>query len=296
MMNIQQQLAITHAMGPILAIDQARLPQIALLADSEPQAAFSARATHSQPKSSTAVIDIAGPITHRPTWWSVSTMEISALLDKALKSGAPNIVLSWDSPGGTVSGVKALSDKIYAARQAKPIISVVNSLAASAAYWLASAATEVVAVPHSDLGSIGVFAVHEDVSKALDKEGVSVTLIHAGKFKVEGHPFGPLDDEAKAEMQRRVDSLYADFIADVARNRGYSQSTVRAGFGQGRLVQAERSIVSGMADRIATLEQVLGRLGVGSSAGARAARCAYMHATEREDRIRALEAYKIRNN
>ena len=48
------------------------------------------------------------------------------------------------------------------------------------------------------VGSIGVFAAHEDLSRALDAEGVTVSMISAGKYKVEGHPYGPLDPEAEA--------------------------------------------------------------------------------------------------
>jgi ClpP class serine protease len=62
-------------------------------------------------------------------------------------------------------------------------------MAASAAYWIATAADEVVVTPSGQVGSIGVFATHEDISKALDMEGIKVSLISAGKYKTEGTPF-----------------------------------------------------------------------------------------------------------
>jgi len=104
------------------------------------------------------------------------------------------VVLDVDSPGGYVGGIRELTDKIYNARGAKPIIAVANHMLASAALWIASAADEVVASPSSEIGSVGVFAGHADYSKAYEEEGIKITLIHAGKYKVEGND----DNKGKA--------------------------------------------------------------------------------------------------
>lgn len=170
------------------------------------------------------------------------------------------VVLDVDSPGGSVFGVEELSLDIFRARGAKPIIAAVNSLAASAAYWIASAAGEVVVTPGGLAGSIGVFALHEDLSAWLEREGVKVSLISAGKFKTEGNEFEPLADEARAAIQAEVDRYYAMFTAAVARNRGVKPAAVREGFGQGRLVGAQDAVRQGMADRVASLPEVLERL------------------------------------
>jgi len=82
------------------------------------------------------------------------------------------IVIDVDSPGGQVSGVDELARKIYDARGQKPIVAVSNHLMASAAYWIGTAADEVVVSPSAEVGSIGVFAVHEDMSAALEQQGV----------------------------------------------------------------------------------------------------------------------------
>ena len=170
------------------------------------------------------------------------------------------IVLDVDSPGGTVSGVDELAAEIYRARGSKPIVAVANSLAASAAYWIASAADELVVTPSGEVGSIGVLTAHEDMSAMLETEGVRVSLISAGKYKTEGNPYEPLSDEARAALQVRVDGYYDMFVKAVARNRGVSARDVREGYGEGRVVGAVQAKALGMADRVATLDETLARL------------------------------------
>jgi hypothetical protein len=116
--------------------------------------------------------------------------------------------------------------------------------------------------PSSLTGSIGVYASHEDESQALDKIGVKVTLISAGKYKVEGNSFEPLGDDARSAMQAMVDEYYGMFTKAVARGRGVKVSDVTGGFGEGRVVTAQQALKLGMADRVATLDQVLSKYGV----------------------------------
>jgi signal peptide peptidase SppA len=159
-----------------------------------------------------------------------------------------------------VTGVDELSKMIYDARGSKPIVAVANHLMASAAYWIGTAADELVVTPSGEVGSIGVFAAHQDVSAAMEKEGVKTTLISAGKYKTEGNPFEPLTDEAHASIQARVDDYYSMFTKAVARNRGVNVADVRGGFGEGRVVGAQQAVSLGMADRVATLDDVISGL------------------------------------
>jgi hypothetical protein len=135
-------------------------------------------------------------------------------------------------------------------------------MAASAAYAIAAAASELVVAPSGQVGSIGVFASHEDHSKELERAGVKVSLIRAGKYKTDGNPFEPLSDAARAELQGKVDDFYQMFVKSVAASRRDSQSNVKAGYGQGRCVTAPDAIRMNLADRIGTLDDVLLRLGV----------------------------------
>lgn len=180
------------------------------------------------------------------------------------------IVLDVHSPGGEVFGTAEAADAVFEARSSKKIVAVVNSMAASAAYWIASQAHEIIATPSSLTGSIGVFAVHEDISQMAERIGVKITLISAGKFKTEGNEFEPLTDEAKAAIQHIVDEHYGQFVAAVARGRKVSQSAVRAGYGQGRVLTANDAVKAGLVDRIGTLRDVMGQAGGAEGAQAMA--------------------------
>lgn len=170
------------------------------------------------------------------------------------------IILDVNSPGGQVNGVAEAANRIFEARGKKPVVAVANHLMASAAYWIGSAADEIVVTPSADIGSIGVFSVHQDVSKALENDGVKVSIIKEGRYKTEGNPYEPLADEARAAIQERVKESYDAFVEAVARHRGVAPDDVRNGYGEGRVVGSQRAIRLGMADRIETLDQTVNRL------------------------------------
>lgn len=220
-----------------------------------------------------AVLPLYGTIVQRASLvtdisGATSTETIGRALDAlAADPTCRAIVLDVDSPGGSVFGVSELWAKIQSVAGEKKVVAVANSMAASAAYWLASAAREIYVTPGGQVGSIGVLSAHEDLSAAYEQEGVKTTLVSAGKYKTEGNPYGPLDEEGRASMQRMVDEYYQSFAAAVARGRGISEARVKADYGQGRLVSAKDAKAAGMVDGIATLEQVLGRLGATASPG-----------------------------
>lgn len=239
--------------------------------------------------SAIAVIGVVGTLIPRGNMLlessgAVSIQRLAAQFREALADPeVGQIVLDIDSPGGQVGGIEELANEIYQARGQKPVTAVANGLAASAAYWLASAASELVVTPSGEVGSIGVLAIHEDYSAALAEAGVKVTLISAGKYKTEGNPFEPLSEEAQAAAQARVDDYYQMFVKAVARGRGVNQANVRDGFGQGRVVGAEQAVLGGMADRVATIDEVIGGLQA-------EARHKSVRASD-EDRRRRLRAY-----
>ncbi len=104
--------------------------------------------------------------------------------------------------------------------------------------------------------------MHQDVSKAAEMEGVKTTFIKAGKYKTEGNPYEPLSEEAQAALQSRVDEFYGEFVDAVAKGRDTTASKVKNGYGQGRMVSPAAAVAEGMANRVATMDQTLSRLGV----------------------------------
>jgi len=216
-----------------------------------------------QVRGKTAVLPLYGVISQKMnlmTHYSggTSTELFGSWFDDAMADSAVNrIVLDVDSPGGSVYGISELARKIYGARGKKPIIAVSNSLMASAAYWVASAADEIHVSPGGEVGSIGVIAVHVDRSEFNKTNGLDVSYITAGKYKAEGNSDNPLEKEAKDYMQARVDEYYRMFVNDVARNRGLSTADVISGFGQGRVVGADNAVKHNMADKKSTFEFIL---------------------------------------
>lgn len=215
---------------------------------------------------SVAVLPVYGTISQRMDIMSdvsggTSTDALGREFDRLIKDpDVSAIVFDVDSPGGNYYGTPELATKIYESRGQKPIVAQVNSLAASAAYWIASAADEIVMSPSADAGSIGVMAVHYDMSAANDEAGVKPTYIFSGQYKVEANPDEPLSDEAMAEIQRRVNEAGDVFTRQVARNRGVKPSVVRSQFGQGRIFGAADAIDRSMANRENTLEETVARL------------------------------------
>jgi len=200
------------------------------------------------------VDDISGP-------GSTSTQQFTSALRQVLADDTVGqILIDIDSPGGSVYGVAELASEIVKARALKPVVAVANSLAASAAYWIGCAASEFYVTPGGEVGSIGVWQAHFDYSKALEEEGVKTTLVSAGKFKVEGNPYVPLDPEAQAFMQSRVDDYYNAFIQAVAVGRGVSVDDVRNGMGEGRVLGADAALAQRMVDGIASFDDVLARM------------------------------------
>ena len=157
------------------------------------------------------------------------------------------------------------------------MVAIANSLAASAAYWIGCSASEFYVTPGGEVGSIGVWQAHFDYSQAFAAEGIQPTLISAGKYKVEGNPYAPLDEEAQGFMQSRVDDYYATFTKAVARGRGVPIAQVREGMGQGRVLGADAAQAQGMVDGVATFDEVVRemRRNARASAMPKASRLAY---------------------
>lgn len=173
------------------------------------------------------------------------------------------VIIDVDSPGGAVFGVPEAAEAVLAARGGdKPVVAVASPWAASAAYWIASAASEFVVTPSGEVGSIGVYTWHEDLSKALADAGVAITLVKAdtSPHKAERHEAFPLADEAREHLQASVDRYGREFVAAVAKARGVKAADVVAKFGGGRMVAASDALAAGMVDRIGTLDAEIARM------------------------------------
>ena len=248
----------------------------------EKQAARVRAAVREQSAGRLEVIPVYGILPYRPDWFAfTSLMEIRVNFDAALAARSTQaIIFDISSPGGTFAGVQELSDMIFEARGTKPIFSIANPLAASAALWLGSAADQFVITPSGEAGSIGVYVTHTDQSGLNKKLGIETTYISAGKYKVEQSPDGPLSSEAREHLQQSVNDANRTFLRQVSRNRGVKPSTVMADFGQGRVLNASHAVSARMVDEVMTLQELVSV--AGNAAGLRDSRRAMTDAQRRE--------------
>jgi signal peptide peptidase SppA len=222
-----------------------------------------------------AVIPVHGTIAYRADSFEASsggtsTELIGRMLQRAMADDTvTSILFDFNSPGGSVDGIDDLCKQIAKAGKTKRVVAHVNSMAASAAYWLASQCSEIVSMSSGQIGSIGVYMLLLDESEALANAGIKINAISAGQKKLEGAPWEPLSDDARAFLQAQVDDVYAQFLATVAAGRGTSAAAVKAGYGQGRCLPAKDALAAGMIDRIAALDDVLTQLAAGTAAPGR---------------------------
>lgn len=217
-----------------------------------------------------AVIPVHGVIAKRMNLMSqisggASTQLVARDIKAALNDAAVNaILLHIDSPGGTVDGTQTLADLVRAAGAEKPVMAYADGTMASAAYWIGSAASEIVAASDTtQIGSIGVVTAHTDVSKAEEQAGFKTTEISAGKYKRIASQYAPLSEEGAAHLQEKVDQLYTIFVDAVAENRGISAEQVLADMADGRVFLAQEAGQRNMIDHIASLETTISNMATG---------------------------------
>jgi len=212
-----------------------------------------------------AAIPILGPILPRATLMSdISggcSLDVAAADLRAAQAstGVERILLVIDSPGGVTTDVAAFAALV--ASSPKPVTAYVSGQGCSAAYWIASQASEIVLSPTALVGSIGV-ALSTSVQEAPDQSGRRSIEITSS-----GAPSKRPDlatEEAQAEIRATVlDVIEREFVADVARGRQTTTKAVLSDFGRGGVLVGRAAVKAGMADRIDSLDNTLTRLGRG---------------------------------
>ena len=180
----------------------------------------------------------------------------AAVLEGIADKGAKSLMIYSDSGGGSVAGVEDAEAFIRSASMVKPM-NAFSEFSASAAYWLTSAAGHITAASTSINGSLGVIRVVTEYSKVYEKEGITNTVMRAGRYKALGNPYEPLSEDGKAEIQAKLDDLYQLFMGTVARNRGTTAIIADQVMGQGREFLGKRGLDAGLVDAIGDLEDAL---------------------------------------
>lgn len=182
-----------------------------------------------------ALIGINGELVNRGAWIGASSgltsyEGIAAQFKAAARDSAvQGVLLEINSPGGEAAGISAVTEAMQALRASgKPIWAIANAAAMSAAYWIASTADRVAAVPDANgVGSIGVVWMHVDRTEQLQKAGARITVVQAGAKKTQFSSLASLSDDARARAEEVIGALYDRFVSHVALARGIAESVVR---------------------------------------------------------------------
>ncbi|RUR28251.1 signal peptide peptidase SppA [Vreelandella nanhaiensis] len=179
-------------------------------------------------------------------------------LERAWDSeNASAIVLHIDSPGGSPVQSQRIYAEIMRLREQgdKPILAVIEDIGASGAYYIASAADEIIASPASLVGSIGVIYASFGFQDAISQIGIERRVLTAGENKAFLDPFQPLDEGAEAFWESVLTQTHQQFINDVRAGRGDRLSDQSDIF-SGLIWSGEQGLELGLVDHLASLEEV----------------------------------------
>ena len=210
-----------------------------------------------------AVIPVTGPIFPRANMMTEMSgaTSISMLSDDYRRALAADevgaILLMIDSPGGAVSGIQAFADILAAGAKKKGTTAFVAGTAASAAYWIAASATDIVIDRTGMVGSIGVVAA---IPLQVAPDGKGEITVEIVSSNAPNKRPDVTSESGRSEVTAMVDALEKVFIADVARGRGVTTAKVISDFGGGGVKIGADAVAAGMADRVASYEQTLNGL------------------------------------
>jgi protease IV len=159
------------------------------------------------------------------------------------------VILSIDSPGGSVAGGETLHDAIARVAAKKPVVVTMGGLAASAGYMIAVPASRIFAREATLTGSIGVLLETGEVSGLLGKLGISAEVVRSGPLKDEPSLVRPLSPEGKEVLQGLVNDMYDQFVGMVAKGRHMDPAKVRS-LGDGRAYTGRQALGLGLVDAI----------------------------------------------
>jgi signal peptide peptidase SppA len=209
------------------------------------------------------LITVTGSLVNRGAWVGKSSGVTSyegikyQFQRAAANSKVKSIILDIESPGGEAVGAFEAGNIVRQVNAEKPVYTVVNGMAASAGYALAAGSKRIVTTPTGITGSIGVVMLHIDWSKFLEQKGIQPTLIHAGANKVDGNPYEPLSEDARADIQAEIDQFYGLFLDHVAQGRGRRLTKTKARETEARTYIGKAAVEAGVADDVGTFEEVL---------------------------------------
>ena len=176
--------------------------------------------------------------------------------DDAIKA----VIVRVDSPGGAVAPSQEIQAEIERIKERKPVVVSMGNLAASGGYYVATAATRIVANPGTITGSIGVIAQLPNVSEIADRIGFQVNTVKSGAAKDVGNPFRPFTESDRAIYQSVIDDVHKQFVGAVVAGRNLPEEDVRA-IADGRVLTGEQAMEAGLVDELGNFQDAVSLAG-----------------------------------
>jgi len=174
---------------------------------------------------------------------------LQALDRAATDASVRALIVSINSPGGTMAGGEALHAALARVAERKPVVAVMGATAASAGYMVALPAHRVIARESTVTGSIGVLMQSFEISELMERAGIRPQVLTTGPLKDQPSPFRPLTEEGRAALQRVIGDLHGQFVAKVAAGRGMDPARARE-IADGRVLTGRQALDAGLVDAI----------------------------------------------
>lgn len=209
-----------------------------------------------------AVIDLEGVMTKYGS--SLSMGGSTVRLRKALRNAredpsVKSVMLCIESPGGATMGTPEAAEEVAATARVKPVTAFFEDIGASAAYWVGSQGSRVVANASAIVGSIGTYLAIDDLSAAFTEEGIKTHLFTTGPHKGAGYVGTELSKAQIAEFQSLVERMNAPFVAAVQAARDLDDEQLAA-VTDGRVWRGDEAVAVGLIDAVMTYDEALDEL------------------------------------
>lgn len=170
-------------------------------------------------------------------------------LKSAAGRGVRGVFLEIDSGGGYAAGVSEFGDFLREFAASVPVVSYIPNGAFSAAYWIASQSTGIIAHRTASVGSIGVLYVHYDMRKMLEHFGIDATILRRKGRKAEVNPIEPISEIAMASLGKELDATFEVFVEAVATGRGLTIETAKEAADESQIFDANEALERKLIDR-----------------------------------------------
>ena len=166
------------------------------------------------------------------------------------------VLLRIDSPGGAVVPSQELYMEILKLRQQKPVVASLGNMAASGGYYIASAASKIVAAPGTLTGSIGVKIEFANIEQLLKKLGIQPTVIKSVPYKDIGSPIREMTKEEKTMLEKLVKNIHSQFVKDIAKGRNMPIKQVES-IANGSIFTGQEAKKLGLVDQLGNFEDAI---------------------------------------